>query len=45
MKWESYSQLTYRYPSTKPAISPFKSINRPSKTDCYNGTTYNRLFI
>ena len=27
----------------EPAILPFKPINRLLKTDCYNGTTYNRL--
>ncbi|WP_289051506.1 hypothetical protein, partial [uncultured Psychrobacter sp.] len=31
------------YIPTEPVISPFKPINRPLKTDCYNGTTYNRL--
>ena len=32
------------YTPREPDISPFKPINRPLKTDWYNGTTYNRLF-
>jgi hypothetical protein len=32
------------YTLREPPISPFKPINRPLKTDWYNGTTYNRLF-
>ena len=31
------------YTLREPPISPFKPINRPLKTDWYNGTTYNRL--
>ena len=30
------------YTPREPAISPFKPINRPLKTDWYNRTTYNR---
>jgi hypothetical protein len=32
------------YTPREPAISPFKPIIKPLKTDWYNGTTYNRLF-
>ena len=35
--------LFFGYTPTESAISPFKPTNRPLKTDCYNGTTYNRL--
>ena len=31
------------YTPREPAISPRKPIDRLLKTDCYNGTTYNRL--
>ena len=31
------------YTLAKPVIPPSKPINRPLKTDWYNGTTYNRL--
>ena len=30
------------YTPREPVILPFKPINRPLKTDWYNGTTYNR---
>jgi hypothetical protein len=36
--------VLHEYTPREPAISPLKRINRPLKTDCYNGTTYNRLF-
>ena len=38
------SSERFGYTLAEPAISPLKPINRPLKTDCYNGTTYNRLF-
>ena len=31
------------YTPAEPAVSPQKPINRPLKTDYYNGTAYNRL--
>ena len=31
------------YISTEPVILLFKPVNRPLKTDCSNGNTYNRL--
>ena len=31
--------LFFEYTPTEPAISPFKPINRPPKTDRYKGTT------
>ena len=31
------------YISTEPIILLFKPVNRPLKTDCSNGNTYNRL--
>ena len=40
---ELISGSKIKYTPREPAISPFKPINRPLKTDCYNGTTYNRL--
>jgi len=33
------------YTPKEPVISPFKRINRPLKTDYYNGTTYNGLRV
>jgi len=38
------SSERFGYTLREPPISPFKPINRPLKTDWYNGTTYNRLF-
>jgi len=32
--------LFFEYTPAEPVISPFKPINRPLKTDWYNGTTY-----
>ena len=29
------------YSPREPPKKPLKPINRPLKTDCYNGTTYN----
>ena len=34
--------IIYEYTPREPVILPFKPINRPLKTDWYNGTTYNR---
>ena len=31
------------YISTETVILLFKPVNRPLKTDCFNGNTYNRL--
>ena len=33
------------YTPTEPAISPSKPINKPLKTACYNGITYNKLCL
>jgi len=33
------------YTPTEPFILPSEPINRPLKTDWYNGTTYNRLNV
>ena len=33
------------YTPREPAVSPFKPINRPLKTDRYNGTTYIRMYL
>ena len=35
----------YGYTPREPVVLPSKSINRPLKVDCHNGTTYNRLDI
>jgi len=32
--------VLHEYTLAEPAISAFKPINRPLKTDRYNGTTY-----
>ena len=39
-----FSLVLFKYTPTEPVILPSKPINRPLKTDWYNGTTYNRLF-
>ena len=44
-EFEDFLRCDYlEYTLREPPISPFKPINRPLKTDWYNGTTYNRLF-
>lgn len=35
----------FGYTPAEPAISPLRRINRPLKTDWYNGTTYIRVFL
>ena len=35
-----FSLVPLGYTPREPAISPFKPINRPLKTDWHNGTTY-----
>ena len=37
--------VLHEYTPREPVVLPSKSINRPLKVDCHNGTTYNRLDI
>ena len=43
---EFFSQIInrfFRYTPREPAVLHSKPINRPLKTDCHYGTTYNEL--
>ena len=40
-----FSLVSLRHTPREPAVSPFKPINRPLKTDRYNVTTYIRTCL